>query len=88
MGVYQYGWQLEHCLDRHHLMIYPIAMRIVATNNTCNTKYAKQCLRCWQPLLFYVNMAVFEEPAYRAAVRLLPGLDPFCLGHLGSLIQL
>ena len=24
----QYGWQLEHCLDRHHLMIYPIAMRI------------------------------------------------------------
>ena len=27
----------------------PIIMRIVATNNTCNTKYAKRCLRCWQP---------------------------------------
>jgi hypothetical protein len=33
------------------------------------------------------QMAVFEEPAYRAAVRLLPGLDPLGLGHLGSLIQ-
>ncbi len=72
MGVYQYGWQLEHCLDRHHLMIYPIAMRIAATI-------------MWSSL-FYVNMAVFEEPAYRAAVRLFPGLDPLGLGHLGSLI--
>ena len=59
----------------------------MATNNTCNTKYAKRCLRCWQPLLFYNDMAVFKEPAYRATMRLIPGLSPFCLSHLGSLIQ-
>ena len=32
-------------------------------------------------------MAVFKEPAYRAAVCLIPGLSPFYFSHFSSLIK-
>ena len=66
---------------------YVVSRAIKGYQQHLYTANAKRCLRCWQPSLFYVNMTVFEEPAYRSAVCFVPGFHPFLFGHLGSLIQ-